>query len=69
MDPEPEPGESRGSALNPPLPLGTMTRWGKIAMVGWVGERYYWMVKGCCVAMMPAGVVEASVQSRVLPAE
>ena len=42
-------------------PLGTMTRWGRVVMVGWVGERYYWMVdKHGSVAMMPADIVEAA---------
>ena len=46
-----------------PLPLGTKTRWGKIAAVGTVeGERYYWMIrpgKPLSVAMIPAIDVEA----------
>ena len=43
-----------------PLPLGTETRWGKIAAVGIIGgERYYWMVVDqYLVTMFPADVVE-----------
>ncbi len=42
-----------------PLPLGTMTKWGRIESVGWVGERYYWMIdKHGCISMMPATDVE-----------
>ena len=42
-----------------PHALGTLTRWGKIGAVGWVGERYYWMVApDGGVAMMPAATVE-----------
>ena len=44
---------------NKPLKIGTKTRWGIIKMIGWVGERYYWMVaKDKSVSMMPADVVE-----------
>lgn len=44
----------------PPLQLGTKTRWGKIAAVGFIGgERYYWMIdRYGTVAMMPADAVE-----------
>jgi hypothetical protein len=40
--------------------LGTKTRWGKIAAVGFIGgERYYWMIdRYGTVAMMPADAVE-----------
>ena len=42
-----------------PLLLGTKTRWGKIVAVGYVGERYYWMIdKHGTVSMMPAISVE-----------
>ncbi len=49
----------------PPLKLGTPTRWGKIASVGCRnGERYYMMVdKHKCVTLMPAGDVEAEVKA------
>jgi len=60
------PEEEGGDAVNEPwrpLPLGTKTRWGKIAAVGTVeGERYYWMIrpgKPLSVAMIPAIDVEA----------
>ncbi len=39
----------------PMLPLGTKTQYGEIAAVGWVGERYYWMVsEGGVTSMIPA---------------
>jgi hypothetical protein len=42
------------------LKIGTKTKWGIIKAIGWVGERYYWIVaKDGSVAMMPASVVEA----------
>lgn len=41
------------------LLLGAKTKWGKIIAVGYVGERYYWMIdKYGVVSMMPADVVE-----------
>jgi hypothetical protein len=41
------------------LPIGTKTPWGKIVAVALLsGERYYFMVKGSDVAMMPADAVE-----------
>lgn len=43
------------------LKIGSKTLWGRIAAVGIIGgERYYWMVKGSTVSMMPAVVVEES---------
>ena len=46
--------------MSPPIPLGTYVKpWGKIVQVGWVGERYYWLMnKRGDIAMMPADVVE-----------
>lgn len=43
-----------------PLPLGTMTEWGRISAVGFTGgERYYWITdEDGAVAMMPADFVE-----------
>lgn len=42
-----------------PLKIGTKTKWGVIKMVGYVGERYYWMVaKDKSISMMPASVLE-----------
>lgn len=40
--------------------LGTTTRWGTVAAIGWItGERYYWLTNGPDdVAMLPASVVE-----------
>jgi len=39
--------------------IGTKTKWGKVVMVGYVGERYYWIIgKDKVVSMMPACVVE-----------
>jgi len=41
------------------LPPGTPTKWGRVAAIGWVGERYYWLVaRDGAVSMMPASVVE-----------
>ena len=37
-----------------------MTQWGKVVAIGWVGERYYWMLKNGVVSMMPGSVVENS---------
>lgn len=45
--------------MNYPLPLGTRTNWGIIKAVGWIGERYYWIVdKFGVVSMIPASIVE-----------
>ena len=42
------------------LTIGTTTPWGRIVAVGWVWERYYWIVDRLGgVAMMPASVVES----------
>ena len=42
------------------IPLGTMTKWGKIGAVQYKnGERYYMMVKKGSISLMPASVVEA----------
>ena len=40
------------------LALGSKTKWGKVVAVGWIGERYYWMIDKYGVSMMPASVVE-----------
>lgn len=41
------------------LCIGTKTKWGVIIAIGWVGERYYWMIdKEKSIAMMPASTVE-----------
>lgn len=41
------------------LTIGTDTKWGRISAIGILGgERYYFMVKNSCVAMMPACAVE-----------
>jgi len=33
--------------------------YGKVAQVGWVGERYYWLIdEEGTIAMMPADVIE-----------
>lgn len=38
---------------------GSKTKWGRIVAIGWIGERYYWMIdKHGVVSMMPASVVE-----------
>lgn len=44
----------------PPLPLDTVTEWGRIGMVGVTGgERYYWMVDDDgTVSMVPWFMVE-----------
>ena len=47
------------------LPLGTKTQWGKIVMIRWVGERYYWMIdKYGVISMMPADMMEATERMR-----
>jgi hypothetical protein len=47
----------------PSLLLGTRTPWGPIVAVGWVGERYAWMIdRHGTVSMMPASVVEDAVE-------
>jgi hypothetical protein len=42
------------------LQLGTIIKpYGKIAAIGWVGERYYWLIsKHGTVSMMPAFIIE-----------
>lgn len=57
---EPVAGTLPGpSGLSEPLAIGTVTPWGSIQAVGMtLGERYYWMVKGKDVAMIPASTVE-----------
>lgn len=47
------------------IPLGTqIPPYGKVVAVGWVGERYYWMVdnKGV-ISMMPASMIEATLSA------
>lgn len=40
--------------------VGSVTPWGKVVAIGWVGERYYWMEDSHgVVSMMPADFVEA----------
>lgn len=47
--------------VRPPIPLGTITAWGRIEAVGVTGgERYYWMSDGRTAAMIPAFMVETS---------
>ena len=42
------------------LPIGTKTQWGIIQGVGFVGERYYWIInKYGVVSMFPATLVES----------
>ena len=47
-------------STRPPIPLGTIVEpYGKVAQVGWVGERYYWLIdEEGTIAMMPADVIE-----------
>lgn len=41
--------------------IGTKTKWGTIKAVGYVGERYYWIIdKYNVVSMIPASTVENS---------
>lgn len=41
------------------IALGTKTRWGKVAAIGWIGERYYWLIsKDGVVSLMPATVID-----------
>lgn len=58
----------------PTVPIGTKTRWGKVSMIKRIteadlSERYYWMVDGNSVAMMPADVVEPSLLPLERPSE
>lgn len=46
------------------LPIGTETPWGKIEMIAYLGERYYFMVKDGVVSMMPAFMVESHDKQR-----
>lgn len=49
--------------FNPPLPLGTETKWGDIqAIHSKDGERSYMMTRDGVVSLMPADIVEASVK-------
>lgn len=41
------------------LAIGTRTQYGIVQAIGWVGERYYWLLKDGAVAMMPASVIES----------
>lgn len=41
------------------LSIGTKTKWGKIAAILWIGERYYMMIKNGVVSLMPAKEVES----------
>ena len=55
-----------------PIPIGTRTAFGSIQAVGLtLGERYYWLVKGKDVAMVPASTLEPmyleSLQARRAP--
>lgn len=48
------------------LEIGTETQWGRVVAVGITGgERYYWIVKSNCVAMVPADVVESASETIV----
>ena len=39
--------------------IGARTKYGRIVAIGWIGERYYWMVgKDGTIAMMPAKLIE-----------
>lgn len=41
------------------LEIGAETKWGKVSAVGWIGERYYWLVDKCGdVTMLPESVVK-----------
>lgn len=59
-------GKLMASTLNRshtmPLPLGTVVKpWGRIDMIGITGgERYYWLVDGNIVSMIPATMVESA---------
>jgi len=43
------------------IPIGTKIKpYGVIKMVGWVGERYYWLIdKDNTISMMPASLIES----------
>ena len=37
------------------LSLGTITEWGELIAIGWVGERYYWFInEEGTISMTPA---------------
>lgn len=40
------------------IPIGTSTSLGKVAGVLWIGERYYFLIKGGVVSLLPASYVE-----------
>jgi hypothetical protein len=40
------------------IKIGTTTEFGKVVAIGWIGERYYWLIKRGVVSMLPASVVE-----------
>lgn len=46
------------------IKLGTITEYGKVCAVGYVGERYYWLIndKGV-VSMIPAIILESAITS------
>ena len=53
----------RNSDANTIVPIGTKTQWGTVDAIGFVGERYYWMIdKHGCVSMLPASVVESLIE-------
>ena len=42
------------------LKLGTYTHWGEVVGILWLGERYYFLIRGGVVSLMPAATVEES---------
>lgn len=36
------------------LTLGSITVFGKLIAIEWVGERYYWFIKNDVISMIPA---------------
>jgi hypothetical protein len=44
------------------IKIGTVIKdFGKVVAVGWIGERYYWLIKNGVVSMIPASTLEAAV--------
>jgi hypothetical protein len=56
-------GETTGDYMAGIVRLGISTQWGVVVAVGYVGERYYWMLRNGVVSMMPAKLVESAIAS------
>jgi hypothetical protein len=40
------------------IPIGTVTPFGEVVGIIWLGERYYFLVKNGVVSLLPADTVE-----------